>query len=138
MPFQPFRLCTCLLASLFTITNQPTFPISPYSLYRNLSFHRRLSIGLLFNIHQFHRPTRFSIFCPAALVVRGNAVFRVGGPAGVIRSIRTFDDVAIAGHIGYNHANHKGERLLPLQPFLFRTFHNRAKEHVTEFIAKRL
>lgn len=78
--------------------NQPCFLFALQAFDGKFALHGCGAVWLYFEVNQFHRAAGACIFCANAFVMLGYAPLRVGGPASVVSSIRTFYDVAIAGH----------------------------------------
>ena len=78
--------------------NQPCLLFALQAFDGKFALHGCGAVWLCFEINQFHRAADACIFCANAFVMLGYAPLRVGGPASVVSSIRTFYDVAIAGH----------------------------------------
>jgi hypothetical protein len=66
----------------------------------DLSSHRTAPVRLLLNVHQPDRTPAACVTSAVPAVMPAQALLRVGRPAGVIGSVRAFEDIAIEGHRG--------------------------------------
>lgn len=89
-------LVTYLLVYFFY---QLHLPLSLHSFNSDLSFHRRLAVWQLLNIHKPDRAPGAGVARAASLVVYRCAAHGVDCPARIVGPVGTFKDVTIEAHL---------------------------------------
>ena len=83
------------------LPNQLHFSLTREVLDSTLSFHCSSTIRLGLEVNHFYREPAAGVARTGAFIVLSQASFRVARPAGIVGSIRTFQDITIEKHVFY-------------------------------------